>query len=48
MVLFLPVFQKLNEADVRFVVVDEVATILHGYVRAKTDIKKGALTPYSC
>ena len=38
MAFFVPVFQQLNAADVRYVVVGGVATILHGYVRATTDI----------
>lgn len=38
MAFFLPVFKQLNVADVRYVVVGGVATILHGYVRATTDI----------
>jgi len=38
MAFFLPVFKQLNAADVRYVVVGGVATILHGYVRATTDI----------
>lgn len=38
MAFFIPVFQQLNAANVRYVVVDGVATILHGYVRATTDI----------
>jgi len=38
MAFFIPVFQQLNTANVRYVVVGGVATILHGYVRATTDI----------
>ena len=38
MAFFIPVFKALNEANVRYVVVGGVATILHGYVRATTDI----------
>ena len=38
MAFFIPVFKQLNAADVRYVVVGGVATILHGYVRATTDI----------
>jgi len=38
MAFFLPVFKQLNAADVRYIVVGGVATILHGYVRATTDI----------
>lgn len=35
---FLPIFRFLNDAGVRYVVVGGIATILHGYVRATTDI----------
>ncbi|OGI46873.1 MAG: hypothetical protein A2637_06040 [Candidatus Muproteobacteria bacterium RIFCSPHIGHO2_01_FULL_65_16] len=35
---FIPVFQLLNEAKVRYVVVGGIATILHGYVRATADV----------
>jgi len=38
MAFFIPVFERLNEANVRYVTVGGVATILHGYVRATTDI----------
>jgi hypothetical protein len=38
MSLFLPVFKLLNEAQVRYVVVGGIATILHGYVRVTTDV----------
>ena len=38
MAFFLPVFEQLNKADIRYVAVGGVATILHGYVRATTDI----------
>ena len=38
MAFFIPVFKALNEANVRYVVVGGVATILHGYVRATTNI----------
>ena len=38
MAFFIPVFKQLNAANVRYVVVGGVATILHGYVRATTDI----------
>lgn len=38
MAFFLPVFKRLNDAKVRYVAVGGVATILHGYVRATTDI----------
>ena len=33
-----PVFQALNEANVRYIVVGGIATVLHGYVRATADI----------
>lgn len=35
---FIPIFQLLNEAKLRYVVVGGVATILHGYVRLTTDV----------
>ena len=38
MAFFIPVFDQLNKADVRYVAVGGIATILHGYVRATTDI----------
>ncbi len=38
MSFFLPVFRLLNDAEVRYVVVGGIATILHGYVRATSDI----------
>lgn len=38
MAFFIPVFEQLNKADVRYIAVGGVATILHGYVRATTDI----------
>ena len=38
MAFFIPAFQQLNAANVRYVVVGGVATNLHGYVRATTDI----------
>jgi hypothetical protein len=38
MSFFLPVFKLLNEAGVRYVVVGGIATVLHGYVRATTDV----------
>jgi predicted nucleotidyltransferase len=38
MSFFLPVFKLLNEAQVRYVVVGGIATILHGYVRVTTDV----------
>lgn len=38
MSFFLPVFKLLNEAEVRYVVVGGIATILHGYVRATADV----------
>ena len=38
MAFFLPVFEQLNKADIRYVAVGGVAIILHGYVRATTDI----------
>lgn len=38
MSVYLPLFKALNEADVQYVVVGGIATILHGYVRATTDV----------
>ena len=38
MSLYLPLFKALNEANVQYVVVGGIATILHGYVRATSDI----------
>lgn len=38
MSLYLPLFKSLNEANVQYVVVGGIATILHGYVRATSDI----------
>lgn len=38
MSFFLPVFKLLNDAEVRYVVVGGIATILHGYVRATADV----------
>ncbi|MCK4704428.1 MAG: hypothetical protein KAT90_03015 [Gammaproteobacteria bacterium] len=38
MAFFIPVFEQLNKANVRYVAVGGIATILHGYVRATTDI----------
>lgn len=38
MSFYIPIFKLLNEADVKYVVVGGIATILHGYVRATADI----------
>ena len=38
MSLYLPLFKSLNEANVQYIVVGGIATILHGYVRATSDI----------
>jgi len=35
---FIPIFQLLNEAEVRYVVVGGIATVLHGYVRLTVDV----------
>ncbi len=35
---FIPIFRLLNDAEVRYIVVGGIATILHGYVRATTDV----------
>ena len=40
MSLYLPLFKALNEADVQYIVVGGIATILHGYVRAISDIEQ--------
>jgi hypothetical protein len=38
MSLFEPVFLALNNAEVRYVVVGGLATVLHGYARLTADI----------
>ena len=38
MPLYLPLFKALNDADVKYVVVGGVATVLHGYARLTMDI----------
>jgi len=38
MSFYLPIFDLLNKANVSYIVVGGIATILHGYVRATTDI----------
>lgn len=38
MSLYLSLFKALNDADVRYIVVGGIATILHGYVRATADV----------
>lgn len=38
MSLYLTLFKALNDADVQYIVVGGVATILHGYVRATADV----------
>ena len=38
MSLFEPIFQALEEAEARYVVVGGVATVLHGYARLTTDV----------
>jgi predicted nucleotidyltransferase len=38
MSLYIPLFKALNDADVQYVVVGGIATILHGYVRATADV----------
>jgi len=38
MSLYMPLFKSLNEANVQYIVVGGIATILHGYVRATSDI----------
>lgn len=38
MSLYLPLFKALNDADVKYVVVDGLATVLHGYMRLTVDV----------
>ncbi|MDR9437539.1 MAG: nucleotidyl transferase AbiEii/AbiGii toxin family protein [Thiohalophilus sp.] len=38
MSVYLPLFKALNEADVQYVVVGGLATVLHGYARLTADI----------
>lgn len=38
MSVFEPIFQILNTAEVRYVVVDGLATVLHGYARLTADV----------
>ena len=38
MSLYLPLFKALNDADVKYVVVGGVATVLHGYARLTMDV----------
>ncbi|MEX2352702.1 MAG: nucleotidyl transferase AbiEii/AbiGii toxin family protein [Gammaproteobacteria bacterium] len=38
MSIYVPIFKALNEANVRYVVVGGVATVLHGYARFTADI----------
>jgi len=38
MSLYLPLFKALNDADVKYVVVGGLATVLHGYPRLTTDV----------
>lgn len=38
MSLYLPLFKALNDAGVQYIVVGGIATILHGYVRATSDV----------
>ncbi len=38
MSLYIPLFKALNDADVQYIVVGGIATILHGYVRATADV----------
>lgn len=38
MSLYLPLFKALNDAEVKYVVVGGVATVLHGYARLTMDI----------
>ena len=38
MSLYLPLFKALNDANVQYIIVGGIATILHGYVRATADV----------
>lgn len=38
MSLYLPLFKALNDVGVQYIVVGGIATILHGYVRATSDV----------
>lgn len=38
MSLYVPVFEALNDMQVRYVVVGGLATVLHGYARLTADI----------
>jgi hypothetical protein len=38
MALFEPLFAALNRAEVRYVVVGALATVLHGYARLTADV----------
>ena len=38
MSLYLPLFKALNDADVKYVVVGGLATVLHGYARLTMDV----------
>lgn len=38
MAIFAPLFDALNKADIRYVVVGGLATVLHGYARLTVDI----------
>ena len=38
MALFEPIFEALNDGDVRYVVVGGVATVLHGFARLTADL----------
>lgn len=38
MSLYLPPFKALNDANVKYVVVGGVATVLHGYARLTMDV----------
>ena len=38
MSIYLPIFQALNQANIRYVVVGGLATVLHGYSRLTADV----------
>ena len=46
MAIFAPLFDALNKANIRYVVVGGLATVLYGYTRLTVDIDRAVdLTP---
>jgi hypothetical protein len=39
MPIFAPLFDVLNQSNIRYVVVDGLAAVLHGYVRLTVDFE---------